>query len=169
MKKIHLNALDVDLSVPDSVHYRDDGFVDNIHAHHNFLKWKHTGNINDLFNPAGDDPGQKGAMGYVPYGQEHHFMVCYLHNSNPYTEILVRGHEETHFAHAIKCLDQLSNYMKFRLGIEIDIKKRFLVLIAVKKEKKLQLTLGPFLLHIKCSDQMQLEICQRVGRSNICT
>jgi hypothetical protein len=121
MKKIRLDALMMDIKVPDSVSYVDDGVVDSIGAHENFLNWKRTGDPECLFDKtklndvAGTTYFQKGSG-------EYRFRIFYLDDSDPNSVICTRGHEETHFVHAVKRLDNLENEMRTSVGVDINFK-----------------------------------------------
>lgn len=118
-KIIHLNALDLDVSVPGNVSFYDDGFVDNLDEHMNILNFRYSGQF--LSDPKYLAP--EGAAGnLMMLGNSrlnlYRFHIFYLNSSSH--PISTRGHEETHFLHAVKKLSVLSERILHRQGVEMD-------------------------------------------------
>ena len=122
-KQIHLSALNLDLNIPECISYQDLGFVDNVKAYANFLKWKRTKDMRSLFERENEGIKHIGNIRMIEKrNNQYEFSIFYTHNDNPAKELLTRAHEETHFVHAVKCLDSLTDAAKLSTGINIDFK-----------------------------------------------
>jgi hypothetical protein len=134
MKTIHLTALDLDLEVPDTIHYHDDGFVENIEERTAFLIWKYTGKL-DL-----SEKKQKVLIGRM-FGtpaihKEQHIHIYYKNRKRQDCEMWTRGHEELHTIRRMDYLmDSNTGITAFliaaleRKGVEINLQR-------IKKEIK---------------------------------
>ena len=121
-KGVHLKAMDLDVNISERISYFDDGFVDIIEAHVNFLGYKYTGDLsfftNTDFPPVGGK--RKGGMLLIPQSEGRYSAhIFYTHNSNPVLENFARAHEETHFLHAVKRLSLLEEVARKTVGVEI--------------------------------------------------
>jgi hypothetical protein len=123
-KPVYLRALDLEVNIPENVYFWDDGFVKDIQGQTAFINWKYTGklglpeNSSTKYFSAEITPDTAGLIlaFHKKKISEYYFHIFYLENSS----IRTRGHEETHFLHAIKRLKNLEDAMKFRTGVEID-------------------------------------------------
>lgn len=117
-KIVRLNALDLVVSVPQNICFYDDGFVKDLDEHMNILNFRYTGRF--LSDPKYLAP--KGAAGnLMMLGNKrnfYNFHIFYLNSSFP--PIATRGHEETHFLHAVKRLPVLSERILHRQGVEMN-------------------------------------------------
>jgi hypothetical protein len=114
-KIVHLNALDLDVSIPKTINFYDDGFVDDLGAHQYYVAWKYSYHFPSI-DSFSSDSSTAGHILYTPDFRNFH--IVYLKNS--FCPIKTRGHEETHFLHAIKRLPVLSQRILQRQGVEID-------------------------------------------------
>lgn len=139
-KQIRLSALDLEVSIPESINFYDDGFVDNIREHADFLRFKYTGTVNaDESKPISDRVF--GLTQVFGSSDSSHYAVhiFYLRDISP---LHARGHEETHFLHLVKRLPYLSEAMKIRQGIEIDLDSLKTEITEVHKKRELIADLG---------------------------
>ena len=117
-KIVHLNALDLDVFVPEEISFHDDGFVDDLGAHEYFINWRYRGN----FPPIESFSTSENNKGHILYSAHFKcFHIAYLNSSSH--PLHTRVHEETHFLHAVKRLPILSQRIMQRQGVEIDFDK----------------------------------------------
>jgi len=95
MKNLRLAALNLDIFVPDSTFYFDDGYVESLDVHTSFLDWKHKtcGKDESQINPGYNYIGRTSL--YVnPSGR--FVYVYYLRCNDAWSDMRNRAHEETH-------------------------------------------------------------------------
>jgi hypothetical protein len=136
-KTIHLNALDLDVSVDNSIKFYDDGFVKDLGAHEYFINWKYKNTFPQVSELA-IDPFDAGHMLFIKELKIFH--IAYLNSSS--CPIRTRGHEETHFLHAVKRLNVLSERIRQRQGIEIDFNKIIRKVSDVKSRREVIAEIG---------------------------
>lgn len=119
-KTVHLNALDLDVSISEDLNFSDDGFVKSIEEHLGFLDWKYGQKMNLTRKEV---RGRVGTCHRRVYGGKDFFHLFYLDSGRPIQNLEVRAHEETHFLHLVERLDFLSEQMKKRQNVEIDFEE----------------------------------------------
>lgn len=120
-KIVHLNALDLDVSVPWNVSLYDDGVVGDIREHLNELFFSYFGKFESIpenFVPA----GVAGGCTCFPINNKlYNFHTFYLDTAaNTYQ---TRGHEETHFLQKINRLPLLFTQIFSEQGIGINLER----------------------------------------------
>lgn len=120
-KTVHLNALDLDVSVPENVYFYDDGFVESLGGHEYYVNWKYAGKLPPIKSII-DSEQHVGHILYLKdFRDGRHFYIAYLHSSS--SPINTRGHEETHFLQETNRLSFLSRRIMQRQGVEIDLEE----------------------------------------------
>jgi hypothetical protein len=117
-KPLHLSALNLDLSIPECVYFYDDGFVEDIGAHLEFLDYYYG--RKGIPHSKLDSKTVGLTSLYASKNQDlFKFHIFYLDGSGIYT----RAHEETHFLHAVKRLPALSEAIKIRRGFDLNFEE----------------------------------------------
>lgn len=123
-KIVHLNALDLDVPVPENIFYFDEGFKQDVLEYRKEL-YKKYGCIKYLKKIEKDNEILiNGLHSYLKeYNGSRFFHIYYLNKLNDQQNFLIRSHEETHFLHAIKKLPLLSEKISREVGVLLDFEE----------------------------------------------
>jgi len=130
---VTFNALDIVLSAPHNINYRDDGYVEDVDKHMKELDSKYGTTKFDfsifglpsqkesIENEGGIIAGACQSYGVQGEdGQDNKHNICYLKISEPDTDISLRAHEEVHAIERMGLLEKLAEHIKNDDGVIID-------------------------------------------------
>lgn len=132
-KIVHLNALDLDVSVPKNINFQDLGITNCLPSTYREICRKH--NVESIREEEEDLLHCRGAHFFLKHEEiipEEGFLISknifysyifYRELSSQTASLITRSHEETHFLDAHDNLHILSSEIRERVGVNIDFEK----------------------------------------------